>query len=133
MSYLENAPEQAWQHLVDARAHLSYAETSVALREFDWACFNAQLAGKKALHASWLNRGHEPRGHILASLIEEFPDEVTREQLMSTMPTARILDGFRISARYPSTPAYGEEDARRAIEAARELIRKAAEMMESGP
>ena len=73
MSYLENAPEQAWQHLVDARAHLSYAETSVALREFDWACFNARLAGKKALHALWLNRGHEPRGHILASLIEDFP------------------------------------------------------------
>ena len=112
-----------------AEADLKAAEGSLASGSCEWACFQAQQAGEKALKAFWFHHVYEPWGHSLVKLIQDFPDDTIRETLMKLMAQAKRLDKLYIPTRYPnglpdSIPAeiYTPDDAREAIRSARELL-----------
>lgn len=135
MSAEKNRAE-AKRWISQSRADLRAAEASKAAGSHEWACFQCQQAGEKALKAVWLAAGHDPWGHSVLRLIEEYPEPVLGEQLRACIEQARLLDKLYIPTRYPNglpdlTPAevYGETDAVAAIAAARAVLREASAAM----
>lgn len=121
---------------MQGRADLKAAENSLTSGSFEWACFQAQQAGEKALKALWLFHARDPWGHSLLKLIEDFPEDAARAGLTTFIPHAKKLDKLYIPTRYPNglpecIPAevYTAEDARDAINAARELLDDVASKM----
>ena len=75
-------------------------------------------------------------GLISARLVEEFPDEAVRAELMFFLPQAKRLDKLYIPTRYPnglpdSIPAevFTPEETQEAINMAKRLLDLAAEKM----
>jgi HEPN domain-containing protein len=105
------------------------ARDSRAAGNHDWACFQAQQAGEKALKALWLARGLDPWGHSLAKLIQTFPEPVLAAELTRLLDLAKQLDKLYIPTRYPNglpdlTPAevYTAAEADAAIAAADRIL-----------
>lgn len=128
---LEKMRHEAARWLQQAEADMRAADASLAAGSFEWACFQSQQAGEKALKAFWFFHGNDPWGHSLARLVEDYPDETIKADLMAVMPHAKQLDKLYIPTRYPNglpdlTPSevFTQEDARQAIDTARELIAK---------
>ncbi len=126
---LEKYRADARRWLAQARADLRAAHGSVASQSFEWASFQAQQAGEKALKALWYSGVHEPWGHSLVRLIQDFPDPEIHENLLDLLPHAKRLDKLYILTRYPNglpdlIPAevYTEEEARQAIDSAERII-----------
>ncbi len=126
---LEKYRREADRWFLQAKADLRAAGNSAASDSFDWACFQAQQAGEKALKALWLSYAYDPWGHSLVKLIEDFPDEQVRSELLAFMPHAKRLDKLYIPTRYPnglpdSIPAdvFTEDEARAAMRTAEELL-----------
>jgi len=126
---LEKYQHQAERWLQQAQADLGAAENSLAAGNHDWACFQSQQAGEKALKAVWLFHALDPWGHSLVKLIEDLPEEAIRAPLFAYLSHAKRLDKLYILTRYPnglpdSIPAevYTKEEADEAIRTARELV-----------
>jgi len=133
---MEKFRHEASRWLSQAQADLRAAENSLKSASFEWACFQAQQAGEKALKAIWQFSAYEPWGHSLTRLVEEFPDEAVRADLMFFLSQAKRLDKLYIPTRYPnglpdSIPAevFTLEEAQEAINMAKQLLDLAAEKM----
>jgi HEPN domain-containing protein len=126
---VEKSRAEAARWLSQARADLRAAQASRTARSFEWACFQCQQAGEKALKALWMHDGHEPWGHSLTRLVEEYPEPLRGAGVRALIDEARLLDKLYIPTRYPNglpdlTPAevYGEPDAAAALAAAQMLL-----------
>jgi HEPN domain-containing protein len=93
------------------------------------ACFHAQQSAKKAVKALWHLVDADPWGHSVLKLLNEFPRRADLPDAEALLVSARTLDQFYIPTRYPNslpdvTPsqAYGAEDARRGMTAARHIL-----------
>ena len=125
----EKSRAEAGRWLAQAEADIGAARNSRKAANFEWSCFQCQQAGEKALKALWLFEGHEPWGHSLTRLIEDYPDARRKAELRRMIDQARLLDKLYIPTRYPNglpdlTPAevYAEPDAASALSAARVLL-----------
>lgn len=126
----EKRLHEAGRWLEQATADLKAAADSRRAGNNEWACFQCQQAGEKALKALWIRDGHDPWGHSLLRLLEEHPEERIRGRLAQLRDSASLLDKLYIPTRYPNglpdlTPSrvYGEPDARAADAAAEQVVR----------
>ena len=86
--------------LSEARADLRHAEASIRIGNYNWACFAAQQAGKKALKALILHvLGEYPQGHDLVRLYRRIKDYVGIK--LSEGSLAK-LSAYYTQARYPN-------------------------------
>lgn len=129
---------EARRWISQGEADLRAAEASRAAGSHEWACFQSQQAGEKAVKALWLAGQHDPWGHSVLRLIQDHPESAVRERLRRFLEQARLLDKLYIPTRYPNglpdlTPAevYGESDALSAIAAARTILREAVAILGS--
>jgi HEPN domain-containing protein len=129
---VEKRLHEATRWLEQATADLKAAGDSRKAANYEWACFQCQQAGEKALKAIWIRDDQDPWGHSLLRLVEEHPEEASRMQLAPLRQSASLLDKLYIPTRYPNglpdlTPSavYGEPDAVAAIEAATSFIQLA--------
>jgi HEPN domain-containing protein len=118
----EKNSHEADRWLRQALADVQAAESSLRGGSCEWACFQAQQAGEKAIKAVWFASGADPWGHSLTQLIGDFPVPSVKDRLMAVLDAAKTLDKFYIPTRYPnglpdSIPAdvYTVEDAKRAL------------------
>jgi len=126
--------------LREAEDDLSAARDLMRLGRYSKACFFAQQAAEKALKALLMRRaGVFEITHSVVRLLEvasehglRVPDELFRR--------AEALDRLYVPTRYPSVwphgpphVHYGEEDARRAVEDAEEVLRFVGEQIEGAP
>ena len=126
--------------LAQARADLRAAEGSLQNASFEWACFQAQQAGEKALKAVWYFCAQDPWGHSLTKLVQDFPIADVRERLDSYMPHAKKLDKLYIPTRYPNglpdlVPAevFTREEAEEAIKTAQAIVACATDLTRADP
>ena len=126
---LEKAREHAARWLQQAKADLKAAASSTTAGSHEWACFQSQQSGEKALKALWYYNGEDPWGHSLLKLIQDFPNDDVRGGLAVVVPDAQHLDKLYIATRYPNglpdltpTEVFSEKDARDAMEAAQRII-----------
>ena len=115
-----------------ARADLAAAEDSAATRHHEWACFQAQQAGEKALKAVLYARGRTSIvTHSLRRLVRE--SAAIDTGFADLDEHARLLDQHYIPTRYPNgldsetTPSayYDEKDAERCLQSARLILERA--------
>jgi HEPN domain-containing protein len=140
LSQEENRIE-ARRWLLQARADLRAAEVSAAGSRWEWACFQAQQAGEKAVKAVWYHHSLDPWGHSIGRLIEDFPLEPAKARLLPLLQNGKELDKLYIPTRYPNglpdmipADAFTRAEAERAIAAAAEIIRLVqAQMEEASP
>jgi HEPN domain-containing protein len=122
----ERAEAERW--LRQAENDLAFGELAVREGYFAQACFIAQQSAEKALKAMAYGSGRRlVIGHSLVELVdslgERFPElRLLREQ-------AGVLDQHYIPTRYPNGlaggvpfEAFGERQAREAIESARRFV-----------
>lgn len=126
---VEKRLHEARRWLEQAAADLKAAGDSRRAGNYEWACFQCQQSGEKALKALWIRDGHDPWGHSLLRLLDEHPHEGMRSRLASLRESASLLDKLYIPTRYPNglpdlTPSrvYGESDARAAHAAAERFV-----------
>ena len=121
-----------------ARADLAAAEDSAATGHHEWACFQAQQAGEKALKAVLYNRGRTSIvTHSLRRLVRE--SAATDAAFADLDEDARLLDQHYIPTRYPNgldtetTPSayYNEKDAERCLRSARLILERASASLSS--
>ena len=112
-----------------ARADLGAAEDSAATGHHEWACFQAQQAGEKALKAFLYAQGRTSVvTHSVRRLVQE--GTVADASLAALDDAARLLDQHYIPTRYPNgldeetTPAayYDRKDADRCLQSARSIL-----------
>ncbi len=125
----EKRLHEAKRWLEQATADLKAARDSSAAGNHEWACFQCQQAGEKALKAIWIRDGHDPWGHSLLRLVEEHPEDERRGQLAALRDSASLLDKLYIPTRYPNglpdlTPSkvYGQPDTVAALKAAEAFL-----------
>jgi len=115
-----------------ARADLAAAEDSAVTGHYEWACFQAQQAGEKALQAVLYARGRTSIvTHSLRRLVMERAAIDTG--FADLDEHARLLDQHYIPTRYPNgldsetTPSayYDEKDAERCLQSARLILERA--------
>ena len=109
---------------------LDNRQTSLKTSHFDWACFQAQQAGEKALKAFLYKKGFRA---IITHSVRDLLNECWKhtKSFLDFIDRGRFLDAFYIPTRYPNGlpgdnfPAefYTEKDARECIRSA-ELILK---------
>lgn len=132
----EKSRAEAQRWISQANADLRAAKASRAAGSREWACFECQRAGDKALKAVWLANQHDPWGHSAIRLIEDYPQPATQQRLRALLEHARLLDKLCIPTRYPNglpelTPAevYGETDSVSALSAAGAMLREASAIL----
>lgn len=81
-------------------------EAAVVLKNsgmYAQACFYMQQSAEKAVKSLWYYYGEDPWGHSISRLIEIFPIDDIREQLIDdVIDDAKELDQFYIPTRYPN-------------------------------
>ena len=114
--------------LAQALRDLRHAESSVALGDYEWACFAAHQAAEKALKAAYQALGREAWGHDLVRLLRGLR-EAGLNPPTALADAAAMLDKHYVAARYPSayTEGYPGEhytrgEAERCVEAARAIL-----------
>ncbi len=114
-----------------ACADLAAAEDSAAAGHHEWACFQAQQAGEKALKAALYARGRTSIvTHSLRRLLRE--NAASDAGFADLDDDARLLDQHYIPTRYPNgldvetTPAayYDRKDAERCLRSARSILER---------
>ena len=133
------AEAQRW--LRQAENDLAFGE--LALREgfFAQACFVAQQTAEKALKSIAYGRGERlVIGHSIVELADGLA--AGSPELAKLRERAGLLDQYYVATRYPNGlpggvpfEAFGERQAREAIEAAREFVgvaRRGGRPLESG-
>ena len=127
---------QPW--LRQAEADLQAARDSLVAAHHEWACFQAQQSGEKALKAFLYEREYEPAAirsmrHSLHGPGSALEACVQLEPQFSALDAyAELLDQYSIATRYPDShtlagdraPAdfFLEEDARRCLTAASSIM-----------
>ena len=118
----ENNREDSKRWLRQAEADIKAAHGSLKNHSYEWACFQSQQAGEKALKALWYYYSFDPWGHSVAKLISDFPKNEIKKSLSSLLNKAKELDKLYIPTRYPNglpdlTPSevYTKEEALKAI------------------
>ena len=106
---------------------LDHARKSLSLGDYEWACFAAQQAAEKAVKALYQALGIEVWGHSVSRMLEHLPPE--HKPTAELIDKAKELDRHYIPTRYPNfhpegapMDYYTEEDARRAVKHAEEII-----------
>ncbi|MCX8070873.1 MAG: HEPN domain-containing protein [Candidatus Binatia bacterium] len=115
--------------LEQAEADLAAAQDSAAARHYEWACFQAQQAGEKALKAFLYGRG---RTSIITHSLRRLREECAGEHpaFAQLDDACRFLDQYYIATRYPNgldqevPPAryYDKKDAEQCIEFAHSIL-----------
>ena len=112
-----------------AHADLAAAEDSAATGHHEWACFQAQQAGEKALKAVLYARGRTSIvTHSLRRLVREAA--ATDAEFGELDDDARLLDQHYIPTRYPNgldvetapSAYYDSKDAERCLQSARLIL-----------
>ncbi len=110
-----------------AERNLAQARDSAAAKRHEWACFAAQQSAEMAVKALHLYKGQEAWGHVVRTLLEELPSQVSVPSEL--IESARVLDALYIPTRYPNGHAagapgdnYGSLQSREAIEHARTIL-----------
>lgn len=121
-----------------ARADLAAAVDSTAAGHHEWACFQAQQAGEKALKAFLYVRG---RTSIVTHSLRRLAREAAAidAQYGDLDEAARWLDQHYIPTRYPNgldvetAPAayYQEKDAEQCLRSARSILTRVSASFES--
>ena len=127
---LEKYRADSGRWLAQARADLDAAQGSIDQKHFEWAAFQSQQSGEKALKALWLFHARDPWGHSLVILVQEFPIHEVQGRLADILDLAKKLDKLYIPTRYPNglpdlIPAevYTEEEANEAVKSADTIVR----------
>lgn len=125
----EKAIHEARRWLQQAEADVRAAGASRRSGSCEWACFQAQQAGEKALKAVRFVNDADPWGHSLLQLVQGFPLPEVRGRLAALEDAAKGLDKLYIPTRYPNglpdlIPAdvYTDADAAQALRLAGEVI-----------
>ena len=123
--------DQAW-------ADLAAAEDSTATGHHEWACFQAQQAGEKALKAFLYARG---RTSIITHSLRRLAREAAAidATFADLDEAARLLDQHYIPTRYPNgldaetapTAYYEEGDAAQCLRSARLILARVSPSFES--
>lgn len=113
--------------LRQALKDLKHAKKSINLGDYEWACFAAQQATEKAVKALYQKLGIEVWGHSISRMLEHLPSDYKPSKRL--IDKAKELDRHYIPTRYPNfhpegapLDYYTEEDARRAVRYAEEII-----------
>ena len=93
-------PNRAEDWLRQAVRDLEQAGSSKAEERHEWACFAAQQAAEKAIKALHLHLGQVAWGHVVAKLVRELPESVSRPPELEQK--AQVLDNYYIAPRYPN-------------------------------
>ena len=127
---------QTWYD--QARADLAAAEDSGAAGHYEWACFQAQQAGEKALKAFLYARG---RTSVVTHSLRRLAREAATDDpaFAELDEAARWLDQHYIPTRYPNgldtemAPAayYEEGDAERCMQSARLILGRVSTLFKS--
>lgn len=127
--YQSKSENSSLRWLKQAEADFDAAKDSLKSEHFEWACFQAQQAAKKALKAFLYSQGLRAIiTHSIAELLMKAQKYVSFD---IPLKQAKALDSYYIPTRYPnglpgtSIPAryYSKEDAELCINYA-ELILK---------
>jgi HEPN domain-containing protein len=120
---------RAW--FEQAEADLRAAELSASGGAYEWACFQAQQAGEKALKGFLYARGFTSIvTHSLRRLVREC--QVLEPPFAELAEAARLLDQHYIPTRYPNgldeetppTRYYERSDADRCLLSARSILER---------
>lgn len=118
-------PSRTHDWFRQAERDLAQAEIARAADHHDWACFAAHQAAEKAVKALHLAAGQEARGHVVARLLTELPDEPPAE----LVERARSLDAHYVPTRYPNGfpegapfEHYGPRQSEEALDDAGEIL-----------
>ncbi|MCD6369043.1 MAG: HEPN domain-containing protein [Thermoproteales archaeon] len=113
--------------LRQALRDLEHARRSLKFGDYEWACFAAQQAAEKSVKALYQKLGIEVWGHSVSRMLKSLPQDLKVPEKL--IDKAKELDRHYIPTRYPNFHTegapldyYTEEDARRAIEHAREIV-----------
>jgi HEPN domain-containing protein len=135
---LEHQRGESRRWLRQAEDDISAVVVLLEHAKYSQSCFLSQQAGEKAMKAVWYWQGHEPWGHSIAKLIDDFPGEETNIALVAFREDAVALDKLYIPTRYPNgvpellpAEAYGKGDAERALQCAKNLIKIAGDLTEA--
>ncbi len=82
-----------------AEFDLKAAKNSVKSGDFEWACFQIQQAGEKALKAFLMLKGK--RGIVSHSVYFLLKECESLDKRFSALAECKALDHYYISARYP--------------------------------
>lgn len=124
---MATAYPRAW--FEQAEADLRAASLSASGGAHEWACFQAQQAGGKALKALFYGRGFTPSiTHSLRRLVHEC--ETFDETVRALGEAARLLDQHYIATRFPTdldrelppTRYYEKGDAQACMQSARSIL-----------
>ena len=114
--------------LRQALRDLDHARRSLSSGDYEWACFAAQQAAEKAVKALYQALGIEVWGHSISRMLEHLPLE--HKPPAELINKGKELDRHYIPTRYPNfhpegapMDYYTEEDARRAVKHAEEIIK----------
>ena len=114
-----------------AEADLRAAQLSASGGAHEWACFQAQQAGEKALKALLYGRGFTSIiTHSLRRLVREC--DVVDQSFRDLAEAARLLDQHYIPTRYPNgldeeippTRYYEKGDADTCLQSARSILER---------
>jgi HEPN domain-containing protein len=132
----ERAEGERW--LRQAENDLEFGRIALRERYFAQTCFIAQQCAGKALKALAYGSGDRlVIGHSLVELVERLHERVP--SLAALRETAGVLDQYYIATRYPNGlaggvpfEAFGERQAREAIEGAGRFVAIAQERITGG-
>lgn len=124
---------QTWYE--QARADLAAAQASSAAGHYEWACFQAQQAGEKALKAFLYSHG---RTSVITHSLRRLAREAATDHsaFAELDEAARWLDQHYIPTRYPNgldtamAPAayYEEGDAEKCLRSARLILERVSKL-----
>ena len=124
---LKGLASRASDWLKQALRDLEHAKKSLELGYYEWVCFASQQAAGKAVKALFQKLNIEIWGHSVSRLLQSLPDE--HKPPRELIDKAKELDRHYIPTRYPNfhpegapMDYYVEEDAKRAIENAEEIL-----------
>jgi HEPN domain-containing protein len=119
------AKSEAKKWLRQAEADLKAAKDSLAAKNYEWACFQSQQSGEKALKAYLYSLGYTSELTHSAKLLVN--SCLKKEKGFARLkPAASLLDNYYLPTRYPNgldaevAPAdyYELEDAKKCLSSA---------------
>ena len=113
--------------LRQAQADLRHARHALEAGDYEWSCFAAHQAAKKAIKALFRQRGMDAWGHTLTALIGNLPADL--RPTTELIDYARALDKHYILTRYPDgfdsgapTDFYTRSEAEHAVQYAEAVL-----------